>query len=102
MYQFKVYTIRDCDDCVRYVGKSNDSANRIWYRHKIAKSPVGKWIREQIALGNPVEVRIEVSFNETVSEHPDMAARVAEQRAIAYYAKQNREKLFNVNQRTSN
>lgn len=80
-----LYTIRDCEGCVRYVGATGSPLEFRMSGHYSAKSPVGEWLRQQKAEGKPVEVVIE----------EEESGFLLEPQYINGYARLVGDKLFN-------
>lgn len=80
-----LYTIRDCEGCVRYVGATSRPMEMRMSGHYSDKSPVGNWLREERDAGRPVEVVIE----------EEGSGFLLEPQYIRGYAKLVGSKLFN-------
>lgn len=98
-HTYTVYTIRDADCCVRYVGMTRRSLRDRLKQHRISQNEFGSWCRSELEKCRPLEICLEESFAAGKSLRSQIAARVnamhAEKSYIQGYRKLLGARLFN-------
>lgn len=90
---YRLYTLRDSDGCVRYVGLTQNEPEVRISGHKSSKGPVGKWMRAEIAAGRKILFIVEEEF--FVNGYEDSKAYAAEKEYIRGYSQLVGDKLLN-------
>lgn len=54
-----IYTIRDCNGAVRYVGMTTQAVETRFEQHIHSKKPIGTWLRAELEAGRKVSMVIE-------------------------------------------
>ena len=93
-YTFSVYTLRDEEGSVRYVGLTSNPPLIRLQGHRSGKGPTGDWIRSEIDAGRTVTIVVEEEYK-SENAYSCWEASQAEKRFITGYRRLLGEKLLN-------
>lgn len=88
----RVYTLRDCEGNVRYVGRTRGPLALRLQQHSKHDGPVGVWIRHELASKRQVTIKEEQSWPEF---YQSCSASSFERELISFYREQVGDLLLN-------